>query len=71
MFAFMGRGGHGNEAYCFEPERTRAAEGATRGEAKAFDAGGGRGTVSTECNFSVNCREANEVISVSSGYRLN
>src|SRR6516164_4974194 len=34
-------GGHGNGAYRLEPARTGATEGAARGKAKAFDAGGG------------------------------
>src|SRR5215469_765843 len=43
MSAFMdGWGVRGNGAYRLEPARTGAIEGAARGKAKAFDAGGGR-----------------------------
>src|SRR6516162_7715739 len=42
MSAFMdGWGVHGDGAYRLEPTRTGATEGAARGTAKAFDAGGG------------------------------
>jgi len=44
MSAFMdGRGVHGDGAYRLEPTRTGATEGAARGKAKSFDAGGGSG----------------------------
>src|SRR6516164_10985268 len=43
MSAFMdGWGVHGDGAYRLEPARTGATEGAARGKAEAFDAGGGR-----------------------------
>ena len=43
MSGFMdGWGVHGDGAYRLEPARTGAIEGAARGKAEAFDAGGGR-----------------------------